>query len=281
MIAIILLLAGAPAAPNPHHRLLTRVNQIRRPSPDEARRGYRLHIRAVVTAFDAVTPNLFVQDSTGGTWVQWKPDTPKPEPGQLVDIEGITTQEDFAPDIAEARMKVLGRAPMPPARRVSIEEMASTRVDSLWVEVEGIVRSAQISPPDPRLRLFVEVPGGHLVALIPEPAGIPEGVVDSRVRIHGVCGALFNNRSQVTGIALHIPALPEHQNPRTRGCRSIHPSPPSHRDLAKIHLRRLAQASRKGAGQGHSSNSREKPFPCGRKRQPLHRDQPAGCARAR
>ena len=104
-------------------------------------------MKVVVTYFeDGSIPKLFVQDSTGSAWVPWSPELPKPVPGQLLDFWGVTTQTDFAPDIDKPRWTVIGQAPLPRAKRVTFEEMASTSVDAQWVEVEGLVRSAEVTP---------------------------------------------------------------------------------------------------------------------------------------
>jgi len=166
-----------------------------------------LHLKAVVTYFDAADPELFLQDATGGSWVGWTPDLPKPAPGQLLELWGTSQQMDFAPDIGKPHWRVIGQAPMPPAKRVTFEEMASTSVDARWVEVEGIVRSAELPPNDSRLQLVVELPGGRVVVRIPDHKGIPPGLVDSRVRILGACGAIFNQKNQIIGIALYVPSM--------------------------------------------------------------------------
>ncbi|WP_410971940.1 hypothetical protein, partial [Salmonella sp. SAL4445] len=35
----------------------------------------------------------------------------------------------------------------------------------------------------------------------------PEHLIDAKVRIRGVCGALFNDKRQLLGIQIHIPGL--------------------------------------------------------------------------
>ncbi len=49
------------------------MEQVRTLAPDEARRGYPVPLGVVVTYFDKVAPNLFVQDSTGAMRVDWPP----------------------------------------------------------------------------------------------------------------------------------------------------------------------------------------------------------------
>ena len=183
------------------------MEQVRKLTPDQARQGYPVHLRAVVTYFEGSEGTLFVQDQSGGIWVDWRPGSPPAEPGQLLDLEGVTTQTDFSPDIGKPEWNVIGRAPMPPALRVSIDDLASTSMNGLWVEIEGVVRSSQVVPGDGRLRLTVEVPGGEVIALIHGQSDVIEGLLDSRVRIQGVCSARFNKKNQQVGVVIRVPSI--------------------------------------------------------------------------
>src|SRR6185437_8166260 len=120
--------------------------------------------------------DMFIQDATGSTWVGWDPSLPKAEPGQLIDLWGITTQIDFAPDIRAPRWKVIGQVPLPPPKRVTFEEMASTSVDARRVQIEGIVRSAEVPANDPTLRLVLEMPGGRVLVRVPNQNTVPPGL---------------------------------------------------------------------------------------------------------
>ena len=197
--------------------ILTRVEQIRRLTPEQAARGYPVHIQAVVTYFSPARPDpaaqgeyfeadLFVQDRTAGIWVNAPRTGPALRAGQVVDLEGVTEAPDFAPQIGRPHYEVVGEGPLPTPRRVSLERMLSTAEDGQWVEIDGIVRRAEIDGR--QLLLDVAVPGGRLQALIPEfrqsSAG---GLVDAEVRIRGACGALFNQNLQLVGIVLNVPDL--------------------------------------------------------------------------
>jgi signal transduction histidine kinase/ActR/RegA family two-component response regulator len=209
---VLALLSGAPAYGQSASavgglRTLDRLAQIHSLSPAEAKRGYPVHLRAVVTYFDPTAPDLFIQDETGGIWVHWSSGLPLAKPGQLIDLRGTTTHVDFAPDIMKPHWDVIGSVPMPKPQRVSLEDMASTRLDSQWVEVEGIVRSAQVVPDHKPLQFVLEVMGGRIIAYLPDLTEVPAGLVDSRVRLNGVCGAIFNQKSQMIGVALYVPSL--------------------------------------------------------------------------
>jgi signal transduction histidine kinase len=205
-----------PAPTTPALPILTEIAQVRRLTREQARQGYPVHVKAVVTYFE-INSDLFIQDSTGSVWVRWSPDLPKAAPGQVLDLWGITTQVDFAPDIDKPHWTVIGQAPLPRAKRVTFEEMASTSVDARWVEVEGIVRAAEVAN-DCCLRLNLEVPRGRVVVRVLGQPTIPVGLVDSYVRVHGTCGAVFTQKNQLVGVALYVPSIDQ--------ITTIEPGPP-------------------------------------------------------
>ena len=201
---------------------LTSSAAVRSLSPQEARRGYPIHLRAVVTYFDPITPDLFVQDATGGIYIGWTANLPKPAVGDVLVIDGVSTQVDFAPDIAKPHWKVVGAAAMPAPKAVTFGQMASTSEDARWVEVEGILRHAVYQPRTSNervLQMTVALAGGAIDAVIPwDGSPAPSGLVDARVRIRGVCGARFTAKNQMVGVVLYVNSLNEIsvlESPRT------------------------------------------------------------------
>src|SRR5579864_4364290 len=187
---------------------LTEVGQVHSLTRGQAIQGYPVHVKVVVTYFEsAANPEMFIQDETGSAWVRWSPGSPKPAPGQLIDLWGVTTQTDFSPDIDQVHWTVIGQVPMPAAKRVTFEEMASTSVDARWVEIEGLVRSAEIPPNDCCLQFIVEVPEGRIVVRVSGQPTVPDRLVDSYVRIHGACGAIYTAKNQIVGVILYVPSI--------------------------------------------------------------------------
>ena len=201
--------------------VLTQISQIRQLTRDQSALGYPVRIRAVVTYYSSAgpnfegretyissdTPDLFVQDSTAGIWVNLPKGAPRFQAGELIELEGFTEAPDFAPQIGSPRYRVIGQAPLPQPKKPSLERMLSTAEDSQWVETQGIVRQAAVIAG--MLTLEVAVPGGRLKAVIPGiPAGTtPRQFVDAEVRIRGACGSVFNKKLQLTGILLYVPGL--------------------------------------------------------------------------
>ena len=164
--------------------IITQVAEIRRLNVTEARRGFPVRLRGVVTYFDTIGPDMFFQDESAGIWIHWTEGLPKPQKGQLIELEGSTTQVDFAPDIAQPHWRVIGESPLPKPYHPSYEELASAAQDSEWVEVEAIVRAVSADPNNGYLRLKLSVDGGRTLALLP-PGGydhVPTELVEARIR---------------------------------------------------------------------------------------------------
>lgn len=210
-IAWLLLSGAAEAAPQPVNLpVLTEISQIKHLTPEQARRHYPVRLRGVVTYFDTVAPNLFIQNGTESTWIRWLRTTPQPKAGEVIEVEGVTSQTGFAPDSDMIRWQVIGTAPMPEPVRPTFEQMASTTEDSRWVEVGGIVRSVAVERGGGgRLRFNLAIPGGQILVQTPNYPSVPAYLIDGKVRIRGVCGALFNARNQIFGIVVHMPSISE------------------------------------------------------------------------
>ena len=212
LIAPLLVLATALASPGKvsgsSPPLLVKVVQIRSLSRSEANRGYPVRLRAVVTYYGGASPDLFVHDNTGGIWVRLPKGAPPLKSGELVDVEGIAEQPDFAPQIGHPTIRVVGQTALPAAPEVLFSDMASAGEDGQWVAIKGVVRNAEIDRKANLLILGIAMEGGMIKAQVPGfYAGIPAGLVDSEVAIHGNCGAVWNARDQLIGIRIHVPGL--------------------------------------------------------------------------
>ena len=190
--------------------VLTRAQQVRQLPANQANRGYPVRLHGVVTFVDDFA--LFVQDSSAGIAVIAPGLAHTVQAGQLIDLEGTTECPDFAPQITHAKVQVAGTAPMPSARLVSFERLASTEEDSQWAEVEGIVQSVVsdviLMPPtaDVSPALLVAVSGGSVLARVPWMSEAEaERSIDSKVRIRGVAGAIYNQGNEWVGARLFVP----------------------------------------------------------------------------
>lgn len=193
-----------PSRPSPG--VITRASQIRSLTVEQAKQGSPVRLSGVITYYDPEEPDLFIQDASGGIWVNLeivKPNVPL-SAGDFVEIQGVTEAPDFAPQVGNPVFKKVGRAPLPPARRVSFAEMSSTQEDSQRVEVEGIVH--KVFKKGSLLYLEVTTADGRVIGRLPSyklDALLP--LVDAKVRIRGTCGSQFNSANQMTGVFINIP----------------------------------------------------------------------------
>ena len=167
-----------------------------------------VHIRGVVTYFDTVAPNLFIQDATGGVWVDLRgAKLAPPSPGQLLDLRGVAGF-GFSPYIANPQWKVVGHAPTPKPVRVLYDDVAAGSFDGQWVQMDGVVRSFVQQAEGNVLVIDVATPTGIFKVRVPDyHGGFPMQLVDAKVRFTGVCGAAFNSRNQLVSIHLFMPSL--------------------------------------------------------------------------
>jgi len=169
---------------------LTHVEQIRRMSIEEAGRGYPVRLRAVVTYYNWDAADLFIQDSTAGIWVNPGQTKLALHPGEFVEVEGFTAVGDLATDIEPAHFRSLGEAPMPTPRKPTSDDLASGRLDSQWIELQGVVRS--VAEREGGLVLNVSSGAFECRVFVLNYPSLPTDIVDGQVRIRGVFAGLYD-----------------------------------------------------------------------------------------
>ena len=103
---------------------LTRIEQLRELTRQQAALNPDVCFHAVVTYYDPSNDDMFVQDATAGTWVNIG-GVPKSDlkVGDWVELRGVGEWPDFAPQVGKPRFRVLGRAPLPVAPVVSFSQL--------------------------------------------------------------------------------------------------------------------------------------------------------------
>ena len=185
--------------------VLRSVKHLRALSLEEAKRGYPVHLRGIVTYSDAVHGDLFVQDATGAVFVDRALSDRDFRPGEVLDVQGVTKPADFATDITNVKMRVVAERRVPAARKVSAEELASGTLDCLRVEVDGVVRSAESYQGG--WMLDIVAGAVQFKAYIPGLTFLPTDLVDARVRIRGTCGGFYNRRAQFIALEVLVPKI--------------------------------------------------------------------------
>ncbi|HOB33303.1 MAG TPA: hypothetical protein PKH32_10540, partial [Verrucomicrobiota bacterium] len=175
-------------------------------SVEQARQNLPVRLRGVVTFFDAALYSRFIQDETAGIYLFDSGLPSNLSPGQVVEVEGTTSPGEYAPIVVPQRVQVIGQAPLPEAKPVTYEQLASGREDSQFVEINGIVRTVYLDPASQYHLVEIATGGGRLSVFARHlPVERIEDLPDSKVRVRGVCSTLFNRRRQLFAIRLMVP----------------------------------------------------------------------------
>ena len=205
---VLLVLLGAPAiAAEESSELLTNAADVISLPAERAARSLKVLVTGVVTAADpALKGRFFVQDATGGVFVD-NADGPRPEPGDVLEVSGISHVGAYAPIITAPTLRKVGTRPLPPAKPVPVERLMSGAEDSQRIEISGIVRTARVEGS--RLDVDLVTGGYRFRAFAPIPAGMdPQALVAAHVRVRGTA-AEAHNRSlrQLIAAEVYVPVL--------------------------------------------------------------------------
>src|SRR4029078_806507 len=129
----VLLLAGVAMftpgcqtrSQNENLSVLTTVKQVRDLSPEDAERAYPVHLRGICTYYDLVSKRLVIQDNGTAILVDASQTSSSVEPGQEVEIEGLTGREAASSIINSSSLTGLAMMKMPDAQKVSVNDLAS------------------------------------------------------------------------------------------------------------------------------------------------------------
>ena len=184
---------------------LSNIAQVLSLDRSKAGRSVSVRLRGVITYADSEWKNGFLQDSNSAIFFYLT--QPEVRPGQWVELTGHTDPGGYAPMVADASVRILGTTNLPKPSRVDLDDLVGGRLDSHWVEMEGVVRRANAQ--ENHLYLSMMSPKGAFNVVIcglasnPPPASL----IDALVRVRGVCCSDINERQQLTGFTLQVPGM--------------------------------------------------------------------------
>jgi signal transduction histidine kinase/CheY-like chemotaxis protein len=151
--------------------------------------GTPLCVRGTVTYSDEVNGFLYVQQDAVGVRVDIRDSALGLVAGQEVEVCALAGPGEQAPTLVQPKVTVLGMTGMPEAVPATAADLASGRLDGVWTEVRGVVRSAAI---DRVMLLGMDIDAGglRLRAHVVNFSGMTyRDLVDTAVRIRGVLTA--------------------------------------------------------------------------------------------
>ncbi len=162
-----------------------------------------MKLRAVVNATDPGR-TIFVQDATGGTFINRSGAVTDVAPGDVLEVEGVTAAGLFVPGIVEAKVHTAGHAELPAAVPVTYDDLLGGKWHYQRVAIGGIVRSLVRKEDGRRVASLAVGPRKlevHFV--IPATAELPP-LVDARVRLEGLATGYINDKRQIVSPQMYV-----------------------------------------------------------------------------
>jgi signal transduction histidine kinase len=174
------------------------------PSEAEERRPVLLP-EAVVTAFDPDMHVTFVQDATGGVYIESFKIRPSVKVGDRVTVSGLTGHGRRERIIESATIERTGSSPLPPPIPLAPAQYLEGAADSQWVEVEGVLRRSQHT----QARATLDLVRGSVrfLALVADIRGGSLPAKGARLRVRGVLGGSYNAKDRLLERRIFVPNL--------------------------------------------------------------------------
>src|SRR5262245_36760089 len=208
-----LLLGAVPLFPAPPARAgeddppLTRIQQVRALSPEQASWNPPVRLRGVVTFHDPHWSVLFVQDAGAAVFVSGVDTEPPLPSGSLVEVRGLAEAGQVVPYVRGAHVTVLGQGTRPEPYAPGCACLATGDGYGRWVALEGTIRDVTLV--DRHLELRMAAGSERFIAYVPGVSDLApvRHLVDAEVQVQGVCAQVLNDRRQPAGFKLLIPDL--------------------------------------------------------------------------
>ncbi|MGA2049599.1 MAG: GGDEF domain-containing protein [Terracidiphilus sp.] len=193
------VLAAAPGT-------LTSLRQIHSLTNEQAALAPAVEFEATVTYFRGYEKTLFVQDEGIGLYVSA---TTKLNlvPGDRILVRGLAN-DSFHPIVASSNITLLHHGTLPPPVPASFVDLVNARLDSQYVTVHGVVRSAEMQRSSGYVVTAIELltDGGYMgIAMDNSDPAKLDGLLDAEVQISGVASGRFDGKMQETGVLIHTP----------------------------------------------------------------------------
>jgi signal transduction histidine kinase/DNA-binding response OmpR family regulator len=201
--------AAASAPPDETLPLLKSIEAIHAIRNADADRGYPVDIVATVAYVEPGREGFFVISDNDGIYVDYggRP-TRHLVVRQKVHIVGMTRSGGFAPVIAQTQVTALQMTQWPKARPIDTEIAPTGAYDCAWVELDGRIRP--IHTESGALVTFDLMtalgPVTTKLVLLSDVDRL-RGLIDAKVRVHGVFATLFTNRQELIGYRLLINSM--------------------------------------------------------------------------
>jgi len=199
----ILLLMGCAYRPD-GTSVLQNAELVRLSALNPKNYGKSIKLDAVVTYYDPEWHLLFLQDASGGLFVNLKEPIAGLESGTHVVVQGKLAPPSIG--IEDPHFAMLGSAPMPVPQSLASRSDAKQLRLSQWVQVQGTIRLAWMD--DGRLTLTVVDGSTRTRVRVRDRKKVaPFALVGAQVQFDGVLAAAVDEKGNLTGTQVFVDSV--------------------------------------------------------------------------
>ena len=194
-------------------RALFQASQIRNLTTSKAAQSLPVHLLGVMMSSIETGSNrreIILQDQTAGICLTTPVDSPDIlasfRRGDLLEIEGLTANSEFAPLIQVRLARKLGTTPVPKAQPANYRQLISGASDSQWVEINGVVRQCFKSETKGVITGFVVDVDGGLAQVTLDGQDATGVEPDAEVKVDGICFNHFDYKRRAAVPTLQVPS---------------------------------------------------------------------------
>jgi len=194
------VVAAGAAVPAP----LTSLRAIHALSNEEAGRALPVAFEATITYFRPDQRTMFVEDGGAGIYLQGKTNSSL-LPGDRVLITG-TTHQSIHTVIDSTSVTLIHHGSLPQPVPTTFAPLIQGKMDSMYVTVQGVVRSAEPALDFGRqvVELEVMMDSGEVEVIVDRGGpGASKNLLDATVDVTGVAAGVFDSKTQQTGVLIH------------------------------------------------------------------------------
>jgi diguanylate cyclase (GGDEF)-like protein/PAS domain S-box-containing protein len=185
---------------------LRTVHEIHAMNNTDAKHGYPVKLEGVVTYSDPDWGLLFMEDDTGAIYVNVHGTSKAFPPGARISVDAATGAGDIAPNVVNAKIRVLGGGTLPRAPQISLAELDRGAGDSRYISTEGVLRPGDQTWNRICFRIFDD--GVWAIVVVPkQDSEAARALVGAKVRLKGVVGARLDATGKRLGAQLFVSSL--------------------------------------------------------------------------
>jgi signal transduction histidine kinase/CheY-like chemotaxis protein len=167
--------------------------------------GTPVCVRGTITYFDIISGFLYLQQDGAGVRVDIRGSELAQRWGQEAETCALTGPGEQALTLVQPRITVLNIVGMPQPAPASVADLGTDRLEGVWTEVRGVIRTAFIERTG-RLGMDIDVDGRRLRAHVVEFSGVPYAELpDAEVRLSGVLTSSSDVDGRRVGTHLWMP----------------------------------------------------------------------------